>query len=58
MLNDGVHLVVVAEDEEFVPELFAAGFDAREGFGFGALVVGIADGGLPEHWGIIGWKKG
>lgn len=49
MLDDGVHLVVVAEDEEFFSELLAAGFDAREELGLGELVVGVGDGGLPEH---------
>lgn len=49
VLDDGVHLVVVAEDEEFVSELFSAGFYAREEFGFGEGVVGVGDGGLPEH---------
>ena len=49
VLDDGVHLVVVAEDEEGFSELFAAVFDARGELRFGELVVGIGDGGLPEH---------
>ena len=49
MLDDGVHLVVVSEDEEFVSELLSAGLYAREEFGFGEGVVVVGDGGLPEH---------
>jgi len=50
VLDYGVHLVVVAEDEEFLAELFSAVLYAGEEFLFGELVVGVGDGGLPEHW--------
>jgi len=49
VLDYGVHLVVVAEDEEFVSELLSSCFYAREEFCFGEGVVVVGDGGLPEH---------
>ncbi|CAE7760141.1 unnamed protein product [Symbiodinium sp. CCMP2592] len=52
VLDDGVHLVVVSEDEEGGPELFAAVLDARGEFRFRERVVGIGDGWLPEHGGL------
>lgn len=57
VLDDGVHLVVVAEDEEFFAELFSALLYAGEEFLLGELVVRIGDGGLPEHVLIVGGEE-